>query len=149
MSNKSIFKYFKKSKDNQDSNGPVIGNPTNVNHDIHVSKNAVTGQLEGLPSSWKKQIYHQITEDEKNRNPEAVMDAVKFYNYSMKKKDNEPFKLITKQAIEEETENIEKFMISKDAHKSKDSDCDLSDHNFGEKFDTVVAYDSVNRYDLN
>ncbi|GJQ77630.1 Pak3 [Trypoxylus dichotomus] len=117
----SFAKIFRR-KDHADSSGPVIGEPTNVNHDIHVSKNKVTGQLEGLPTAWLKQISYQITEQEKCQNPGAVVDAVKYYNYSMKKKEPESFKFITEEGIDEETADMENFMQSRDAHKSKDSD---------------------------
>lgn len=124
----SIAKIFRR-KEHTDSAGPVIGEPTNVNHDIHVSKNMVTGKLEGLPTAWLRQISYQITEQEKSQNPSAVVDAVKYYNYSMKKKEPEAFKLITEEDIDEETADMENFMQSRDAHKSKDSDiCDEEQH---------------------
>jgi p21-activated kinase 1 len=49
--------------------------------------------------------------------------AVKFYNYSIKKKDNvEPFKpFITEEAIVEESNEIEEFLNAKNAHTSEDS----------------------------
>lgn len=110
----------------------VIGKPTNVNHDIHVSKNEKTGQLEGLPSAWIRQIGNQITKDEQNRDPTAVYMAVKYYNYSIKKKEEgEPFKqIMTEEDIDEESKEIDNYMNSKDAHKSKDliDDDDIEQH---------------------
>lgn len=119
----SLTKFFKRSKPREEYVGAsVIGKPTNVNHDIHVSKNEKTGQLEGLPSAWIRQIGNQITQDEQNRDPTAVYMALKFYNYSIKKKEEgEPFKqIMTEEDIAEESKEIDNFMNSKDAHKSKD-----------------------------
>lgn len=48
-----------------------IGLPTNVVRGIHVSKNQVTGDLEGLPKAWTKLLKTQITEDEQAENPSA------------------------------------------------------------------------------
>jgi hypothetical protein len=50
---------------------------------------------------------------EQNENPKAVLQAIKYYNYSIKKKPTEAtfFKpLVTAKVIEEESEEIEKFL---------------------------------------
>lgn len=118
------MKLFKKDSPREDMGPSVIGPPTNVNHDIHVSKNKITGQLEGLPTAWMRQIGNQITKAEQSDNPAAVLQAVKFYNYSMKKKEEpQGFKVfITERDIDEETEAMDKFMKAKGRHQSKDSD---------------------------
>lgn len=116
--------FFKKSQTKHDQQQiSDIGLPTNVVHDVHVSKNQVTGDLEGLPKAWQRIMNAQITVAEQTKNPDAAYQAVKFYNYSIKKKDNtEPFKpFITEQAIVEESEEIEKYLDLKQAHKSIDS----------------------------
>lgn len=100
-----------------------IGMPTNFTQHIHVSRNLITGDLEGLPPAWLRQLNSQITQDEQNQNPDAAYQAVKFYNYSIKKKDNadvfKPF--FTEQTIHEESEEIDKYVNLKSAHKSQDS----------------------------
>lgn len=62
----------------------------------------------------------------------SAYQAVKFYNYSIKKKDNvEPFKpFITEEAIVEESAEIDEFLNAKNAHNSEDSFGDSSDENF-------------------
>lgn len=62
----------------------------------------------------------------------TAYQAVKFYNYSIKKKDNvEPFKpFITEEAIVEESAEIDEFLNAKNAHNSEDSFGDSSDDNF-------------------
>jgi hypothetical protein len=48
---------------------------------------------------------------EQNENPGAAIQAIKYYNYSIKKKPNETFKpLVTEEAIKEESEEIEKIL---------------------------------------
>ncbi|XP_966936.3 serine/threonine-protein kinase PAK 1 [Tribolium castaneum] len=119
-----IFKRRPRTGDSPSSIGAVISEPTNVNHDIHVSVNA-QGELEGLPSAWLRQIGTQITRDEQVNNPLAVKQAVKFYNYSIKKQEKGEMKhIITEPLIDEETKEIDKYMNSKDAHKSKDGNLD-------------------------
>lgn len=129
----SFAKIFKRNKQREEYVGAsVIGKPTNVNHDIHVWTNKKTGQLEGLPSAWIRQIGNQITKDEQNRDPTAVYMAVKYYNYSIKKKEEgEPFKqIMTEEDIDEESKQIDNYMHSKDAHKSQDliDDDDIDEH---------------------
>lgn len=64
--------------------------------------------------------------------PLTAYQAVKFYNYSIKKKDNvEPFKpFITEEAIVEESAEIDEFLNAKNAHNSEDSFGDSSDENY-------------------
>lgn len=117
----NIARIFRKNP-HRDENGPsVIGHPTNVMHDIHVSKNKETGQLEGLPLAWQRQIGNLFTQAERNNNPDALIHAVKYYNYSMKKKEPEPFKpFLTEEDIDEESEAIDLYMNSDDAHQSRE-----------------------------
>lgn len=119
--------FFKRRPRTREDSSPtvtVISEPTNVNHDIHVSVNA-DGELEGLPSAWLRQIGTQITRDEQVNNPIAVRQAVKYYNYSIKKQEKGEVKhILTEPLIAEETKEIDKYMNSKDAHKSKDGALD-------------------------
>ncbi|KAL9698435.1 hypothetical protein quinque_001876 [Culex quinquefasciatus] len=157
---KSLFGR-KSAKENDRNKISEIGLPTNVVHGIHVSKNHLTGDLEGLPKAWIRLMDASITHDEQSKNPEAAYQAVKFYNYSIKKKEQaEPFKpFITEDAIHEETESIDQFLDMKNAHKSEDS----LEENFAESGnkDTMIihnndaaldshksAYDLVNKVDL-
>ncbi|XP_021926655.1 serine/threonine-protein kinase PAK 2 [Zootermopsis nevadensis] len=103
-------KFFPKTRPSADSVSE-IGLPTNVHHEFHVSWNEETGQLEGLPTPWLKLLNTQITKKEQNENPGAAIQAIKYYNYSIKKKPNETFKpLVTEEAIKEESEEIENIL---------------------------------------
>lgn len=119
----NIGKLFRKTQPKED--GPsVIGYPTNVKLEFHVSKNQITGQLEGLPEPWRRQILNQITKDEQSENPSAVIQAVKYYNYSITKREvAEPFKpFVTEKIIDEESKEIEKLMPCKSTPKSQELD---------------------------
>lgn len=64
-----IFSRKDKSRENQTIS--EIGLPTNVVRGLHVSKNQVTGDLEGLPKAWTRLLKSTITEDEQAENPSA------------------------------------------------------------------------------
>lgn len=109
----NFIKFFKKGQ-NKDEGPSLIGHPINVNHDMHVCKNKTTGELEGLPTIWMTHIGNQITKAEQTNNPDAVIQAVKYYNYSIRKKEcntTQGFKMfVTEKDFEEETEDIDKCM---------------------------------------
>ncbi|PSN55862.1 Serine/threonine-protein kinase PAK 2 [Blattella germanica] len=107
----TIFgKFFPKTRPPVDSVSE-ISPPTNVQHEFHVIRNEETGQLEGLPTPWLKLLDTQITKEERNENPSAAVQAIKYYNYSIKKKPSDPFKpLVTEQSIKEESEEIEQIL---------------------------------------
>uniref|UniRef100_A0A182MGF1 non-specific serine/threonine protein kinase n=1 Tax=Anopheles culicifacies TaxID=139723 RepID=A0A182MGF1_9DIPT len=127
---KNIFG-SRRAKDSERNKISEIGLPTNVVHGMHVSKNQQTGHLEGLPKSWIRMMDALITHDEQSKNPEAAYQALKFYSYSIKKKEGtEPFKpFITEDAIHEETESIDQFLDQKSSHKSEDSLAGSSEEN--------------------
>lgn len=120
---KGLFKSKNSHAKDNDRHISEIGPPTNVVHDIHVGKNKATGELEGLPKAWLRIMNSQITQDEQNKNPDAAYQAVRFYNYSIKKKDEEtPFKpFITELEAIAESKAIAEYVNLKSAHKSEDS----------------------------
>lgn len=68
-------KIFSRRDKNKENNQTIneIGLPTNVVRGIHVSKNQLTGDLEGLPKAWTRLLKSTITEDEQAENPSAGM----------------------------------------------------------------------------
>ncbi|XP_001980187.3 serine/threonine-protein kinase PAK 2 [Drosophila erecta] len=116
----SFTKWFKK-KGGDGGSISEIGAPTNFQRHFHVSRNQETGDLEGLPAPWVRLMNSQITRDEQDKNPDAAYHAVKYYNYSIKKKENEVFKpFITEDVIHEESKEIENYVNYKNKHKSQD-----------------------------
>ncbi|XP_057340491.1 serine/threonine-protein kinase PAK 2 [Microplitis mediator] len=110
----SLTKFFSKKKTTTDNSVAEIGLPTNVFHKFHVIKNA-EGQLEGLPDPWIRLMNTQISKSEQDSHPAAALQAIKFYNYSIKKKPTEevfkPF--VTADFIEEESQEIDKILTNK------------------------------------
>lgn len=108
----SITKFFSKKRSCPVDTVAEIGLPTNVSHKFHVSKNAVTGQLEGLPDPWIRLLNTQLSKSEQDEHPAAALQAIKFYNYSIKRKPQEevfkPF--VTQDLIEEESQAIDNIL---------------------------------------
>ena len=100
----NIWSKFKPGKKNKDrdavdgsGNGSIdrvaseIGQPFGIKHNIHVGYNPETGQIEGLPMPWIEWLSQaNIGKLEQSTNPKAVIDALKYYAHSVKKKATEP-----------------------------------------------------------
>lgn len=129
-SSRGVFgKLFSKKQYPKDERVTEIGMPTNVKQHIHVSMNSETGMLEGLPSSWLRQLNAQISPSEQKENPNAAIQAVAFHNFHVLKKEqaeNEPCKpIVTEEAITKEGLEMKKFLAKKNAHQSQDSDISI------------------------
>jgi hypothetical protein len=94
-----------------------IGKPFLVKHNVHVGFNPDTGKIEGLPTPWLDLLQEaNISKTEQSENPKAVIDALKCYAYSMRKK---PEKWIANQeTIDHEIEEIEHSWPTKGPNKS-------------------------------
>ena len=131
---KHLSRFFKKSNHSKEEKQiSEIGLPTNVQHAMHVSKNQATGDLEGLPKVWLRIMNSQITQDEQHQNPDAAYQAVRYYNYSIKKKETieQPFKpFITEEAIHEESKEIDQYVNLTSANKSFESPRESSEESY-------------------
>ncbi|KAG1703670.1 Serine/threonine-protein kinase PAK 2 [Nymphon striatum] len=99
-----------KIKDIGSPDGPAeIGTPYEFKHHIHVGFNPETGNFDGLPDSWVKLLLSSnISQSEQSQNPTAVIQALKYYTHSMKKKPQSKLKYIgIKQTVDEESQEIE------------------------------------------
>ncbi|MED6267374.1 Serine/threonine-protein kinase PAK 2 [Characodon lateralis] len=78
----SIFaseKGFKKK--DRDKDRPEISSPSDFEHTIHVGFDAVTGEFTGMPEQWARLLQtSNISESEQKKNPQAVLDILKFYD---------------------------------------------------------------------
>ncbi|PCH36234.1 Pkinase-domain-containing protein [Wolfiporia cocos MD-104 SS10] len=62
------------------SKRPEISTPYDPVHLTHVGFNSSTGEFTGLPKEWQQLLQESgISKSEQERNPQAVMDIVKFY----------------------------------------------------------------------
>jgi len=67
----------------------TISRPTNFNHPIHVTYNSSTGEFDGMPELWSSLLQHsKITKQEQKQNPQAVIDALDFYQHAAHKRES-------------------------------------------------------------
>uniref|UniRef100_A0A674P2B8 non-specific serine/threonine protein kinase n=1 Tax=Takifugu rubripes TaxID=31033 RepID=A0A674P2B8_TAKRU len=60
---------------------PEISLPSDFEHTIHVGFDAVTGEFTGIPEQWARLLQtSNITKLEQKKNPQAVLDVLKFYD---------------------------------------------------------------------
>uniref|UniRef100_A0A0N4ZZ11 non-specific serine/threonine protein kinase n=1 Tax=Parastrongyloides trichosuri TaxID=131310 RepID=A0A0N4ZZ11_PARTI len=83
-SSKSKLKAFvagKKSKGKDKiSDKPIISLPSNFEHTVHVGYDPSTGEFTGMPQHWAILLQNsQISKQEQQQNPQAVLDALKYY----------------------------------------------------------------------
>lgn len=63
-----------------------ISGPSNVAHHCHVGIDPSTGKLRGLPVTWQQWLENaNISEAEKNENPNAVVNALEAYDKKLQK----------------------------------------------------------------
>ncbi|XP_051512475.1 serine/threonine-protein kinase PAK 1-like [Myxocyprinus asiaticus] len=68
-------------KTNKKKERPEISLPSDFEHTIHVGFDAVTGEFTGMPEQWGRLLQtSNITKLEQKKNPQAVLDVLKFYD---------------------------------------------------------------------
>lgn len=79
----TIIELLSKEKDNankQQEKEMEIGSPFNAKHVTHVGFDPATGEFTGLPREWQILLQHSgISKKEQYQNPQAVLDAIGFY----------------------------------------------------------------------
>lgn len=103
-----LFKLKRKDKRSVDSAViEQIGQPFSVSHVVHVGFNPATGHVEGLPEPWLKLLQHaNISATEQSQHPAAVLQALKYYQHSIKNKNGLAKYLATKETAEQESKEI-------------------------------------------
>ncbi|KAI5626576.1 serine/threonine-protein kinase PAK 2, partial [Silurus asotus] len=79
----SIFSGAEKGgrRKDRDRERPEISSPSGFEHTIHVGFDAVTGEFTGMPEQWARLLQtSNITKSEQKKNPQAVLDVLKFYD---------------------------------------------------------------------
>eukprot|EP01118_Nematostelium_gracile_P016092 TRINITY_DN6586_c0_g1_i1.p1 TRINITY_DN6586_c0_g1~~TRINITY_DN6586_c0_g1_i1.p1 ORF type:complete len:742 (-),score=243.03 TRINITY_DN6586_c0_g1_i1:39-2264(-) len=75
----SVSKIMKKAKNDKNSTVGSIGSPFNVQHNIHVDFNTVTG-FEGLPQEWEVLLKSSgITKNQVMASPAEVIEVLEFH----------------------------------------------------------------------
>lgn len=63
----------------------VISPPSNFEHTVHVGFDPHTGEFTGMPESWAKLLQNSnISKVEQQKNPQAVLDVLNYYDSSSK-----------------------------------------------------------------
>ncbi|KYO24792.1 hypothetical protein Y1Q_0014088 [Alligator mississippiensis] len=77
----SIFSGTEKASKKKEKERPEISPPSDFEHTIHVGFDAVTGEFTGMPEQWARLLQtSNITKLEQKKNPQAVLDVLKFYD---------------------------------------------------------------------
>ncbi|KAG9478468.1 serine/threonine-protein kinase PAK 3 isoform X1 [Eleutherodactylus coqui] len=70
-----------KTSKKKEKERPEISLPSDFEHTIHVGFDAVTGEFTGIPEQWARLLQtSNITKLEQKKNPQAVLDVLKFYD---------------------------------------------------------------------
>uniref|UniRef100_A0A8C6ZW79 non-specific serine/threonine protein kinase n=1 Tax=Nothoprocta perdicaria TaxID=30464 RepID=A0A8C6ZW79_NOTPE len=77
----SIFSSTEKGSKKKEKERPEISPPSDFEHTIHVGFDAVTGEFTGMPEQWARLLQtSNITKLEQKKNPQVVLDVLKFYD---------------------------------------------------------------------
>jgi len=72
-----------------------IGQPFNFKQNFHVGFNPETGSFDGLPTPWQNMLNaSDISKKEQRENPEAVVNSLKTYQKSLKRKSSNALKFM-------------------------------------------------------
>uniref|UniRef100_A0A3Q3JI41 non-specific serine/threonine protein kinase n=1 Tax=Monopterus albus TaxID=43700 RepID=A0A3Q3JI41_MONAL len=84
---------------------PEISLPSDFEHTIHVGFDAVTGEFTGMPEQWARLLQtSNITKLEQKKNPQAVLDVLKFYD-SKETSNSQKYMSFTATVSEDEDED--------------------------------------------
>lgn len=80
-----VFSIFKsKDKNSKFSERPEISHPIDFKHTIHVGFDPDSNEFTGMPHEWAELLQESlITTDEQARNPQAVVDVLRFYTQDL------------------------------------------------------------------
>ncbi|XP_077154823.1 serine/threonine-protein kinase PAK 1 [Ranitomeya variabilis] len=74
-------KTSKKRDKEREKDRPEISLPSDFEHTLHVGFDPVTGKFTGMPEQWACLLQtSKISEEEQKKNPQAVLDVLKFYD---------------------------------------------------------------------
>ncbi|BFZ08985.1 hypothetical protein BsWGS_12024 [Bradybaena similaris] len=154
---KGFFRKPKSSTSSSKSGGGdeeaslTIGEPFNVKRNYHVGFDKDTGDFVGLPDSWAQLLSKSdISKKEQRENPEAVMNALKTYTRSIKRRPSTAKFMVVASSIKEIDENLEDDRSSFGSEKSqeaKNSEEDADTEKSGNHANANVQEDSETKDD--
>jgi len=81
-----------RSKKSKETEKPNISYPTKFTHVVHVGFDDHTGEFTGMPDSWIKLLENSnISLEMQKNNPQAVLDALNYFEHTSKHKTDEKF----------------------------------------------------------
>ncbi|XP_065139796.2 serine/threonine-protein kinase PAK 1 isoform X1 [Paramisgurnus dabryanus] len=127
-------------KTNKKKERPEISLPSDFEHTIHVGFDAVTGEftVSGMPEQWARLLQtSNITKLEQKKNPQAVLDVLKFYDskdttnsqkyMSFSDKNAETFNSLNAVNTKTVSETPAVATVSEDEEEEEDEDEDEDD----------------------
>ncbi|XP_033744433.1 serine/threonine-protein kinase PAK 1-like isoform X2 [Pecten maximus] len=118
--------FGKKTKKSTSTEAPMmqISAPTKVTHNFHVGFDKVSGKFEGLPPQWTALLQtSEITSEEQQQNPEAVINSLRLFTKSFKHKPNGHQKYLkVATTIDESDDDLDSEDESSRRSSKRDSD---------------------------
>ncbi|CAD5225855.1 unnamed protein product [Bursaphelenchus okinawaensis] len=76
----TVFGGKSKKEKEKVSDKPIISLPSDFQHTVHVGYDPKTGEFTGMPKHWEMLLQQsQISKSEQQKNPQAVLNALKYY----------------------------------------------------------------------
>ncbi|KAJ3208179.1 Protein kinase, partial [Clydaea vesicula] len=83
-----------------------MSTPTDFIHKVHVGFDQETGDFTGLPKEWSNLLQtSNISKEEMNKNPQAVLDVLEFYTGNMQTSLNDSMQPVAEDVFETSTYN--------------------------------------------
>ncbi|XP_060066232.1 serine/threonine-protein kinase PAK 1-like isoform X2 [Ylistrum balloti] len=118
--------FGKKTKKSTSAEAPVmhISAPTMVKHNFHVGFDKTTGTFQGLPPHWTALLQHSnISSEEQEENPEAVINSLRLFTKSFKHKPTDHQKYLkVATTIDESDDELDSEDDSSRRSSKRDSD---------------------------
>uniref|UniRef100_A0A2K5PNR6 non-specific serine/threonine protein kinase n=1 Tax=Cebus imitator TaxID=2715852 RepID=A0A2K5PNR6_CEBIM len=78
----SIFSGTETGSKKKEKEWPEISPPSDFEHAIHVGLDAVTGEFTGMPEQWARLLQTSNITKLEQKNPQAVLDVLQFYDFN-------------------------------------------------------------------
>ncbi|KAI8883017.1 Pak2 protein [Backusella circina FSU 941] len=118
----SLNELLNKDKQVEQEKDMEISGPYNTKHVTHVGFDASTGEFTGLPQEWQVLLQHSgISKKEQYQNPQAVLDAIGFYQENRDQDESVYHKMEKAHALNEKMDDYEQVIQnSKSSEKLND-----------------------------
>ncbi|KAI8145015.1 kinase-like domain-containing protein [Fennellomyces sp. T-0311] len=117
-----------------------ISSPYNTRHLTHVGFDAHTGEFTGLPSDWNVLLKHSgITRTEQEKNPQAVIKAIEFYQESHARDE---------EAVWQKIPNGTISSAMATSHRFKQQNAENGSKRTSRRLSSILSVDDANRRSL-